>query len=174
MNARRTSPNSGIFRHCPGCAREDISFDGLKKWECPHCGWTFFLNAAAAVMVILADAEDRVLLTVRAKDPAAGKLDLPGGFVDPGETAEEALRREVAEELGLKLGALRYLGSSLNNYHYKGVVYPTCDMVFACRLPTRKLTLDPAEIAGVVMLRPDEIDPAALAFESVARALALL
>lgn len=123
--------------------------------------------------MILEDATGRVLFIIRACDPAAGKLDLPGGFVDPGETAEEAVRREVMEELGLRLDDIAYIGCSVNNYPYKGIVYPTSDIVFHSRMPDAKPVLDPHEAAGIVILRPDEIDSSRLAFKAVARALSL-
>jgi mutator protein MutT len=49
----------------------------------------------------------KVLLIQRARDPWAGRWSLPGGRIEPGEDAETAARREIAEELGLAVHALR-------------------------------------------------------------------
>ena len=54
-------------------------------------------------------------------------LDLPGGFVDENERLEEALQREVKEELGISIDNWKYLTSQANRYLYKGIAYPTCD-----------------------------------------------
>ena len=57
--------------------------------------------------------QDEVLVAVRARNPGKGLLDLPGGFVDPGESLEVALYRELQEELGFDMAGqlCRYLGS---------------------------------------------------------------
>lgn len=50
---------------------------------------------AAAVAGLIFNEKGQLLLTIRAKDPGKGLLDLPGGFVDMGENADQALRREI-------------------------------------------------------------------------------
>ena len=52
----------------------------------------------------------------RAKEPAKGTLDLPGGFVDMYETVEDGMRREIKEETGLDVTEIQYLFSSPNVY----------------------------------------------------------
>ncbi len=74
---------------------------GAKLWHCESCDFEFYLNVAAAVAALITDEEGRLLVVVRAEEPRKGMWDLPGGFADPGESAEEALGRELAEELGL-------------------------------------------------------------------------
>lgn len=117
------------LRYCPSCGADGLTRPELKKVHCPACGFTLYLNAAAAAAAILTDG-DRILLTVRARDPGKGMLDLPGGFTDPGEGIEDGLRRELREELGVEVGHLTYLGSWPNTYPYGGVTYTTCDVVF--------------------------------------------
>jgi 8-oxo-dGTP diphosphatase len=59
---------------------------------------------------VICDKRGRVLLIRRKNEPFKGVYALPGGFVDIGETVEEACRREVLEETGLAVGALRLFG----------------------------------------------------------------
>ena len=54
------------------------------------------------------NADGELLVVTRNRDPAKGTWDLPGGFLDPGETYEQGLRRELREELNLDIFALRY------------------------------------------------------------------
>jgi len=59
---------------------------------------------------VISDGEGRILLIRRKNEPFRGAFALPGGFVETGETVEAACRREVLEETGIKIGALRLVG----------------------------------------------------------------
>lgn len=161
-----------MFKYCPNCSSESISYDGLKKYVCETCGWTYYQNAATAVMAILT-CKGKLLFTVRAKNPEIGKLDFPGGFVDPGETAEHALYRELHEELGLTNLEFEYLGSAVNRYEYKNICYPTCDLIYTTQISTLPQTIDPKEIADIRLLSPDEINFEEIGFQSVKAAIQL-
>jgi len=164
------SPNAKIFRHCPRCGEETLSWPRLHETVCRTCNFDFFLNVAAAVGVVI-QVGDRLLLTRRLREPGAGLLDLPGGFIDPEESAEEGLRREVREELGLELDAVEYLFSFPNEYLYKGIMYRTVDLFFRARFPTVPPVSPLDDISGIVWAEPAEIDPAEVAFSSIRQAL---
>ncbi|MDR2052552.1 MAG: NUDIX domain-containing protein [Treponema sp.] len=168
-----------MFNYCPSCASRNIRFEDNKKLFCPDCGFVYYQNVAAATGCIISTGEG-ILFLVRGKDPAGGKLDLPGGFVDPGEGVLDGLRRECREELGWDPAAsLPEAGFSLfasfpNTYPYKGIVYNTCDMFFTLEAPGlsgKDLRLEEAEIAGVRFIRPEDIDYGELAFDSTRRAV---
>jgi ADP-ribose pyrophosphatase YjhB (NUDIX family) len=115
------------------------------------------------------------MLLVRAKEPGRGKLDLPGGFVDPGEGALEGLRRECREEIGWEpSGDFVLFASFPNTYPYKNIIYNTCDLFFTIRAPGLKredLRPEPREIADIRFIEPGLVDPEEMAFESTRRAL---
>lgn len=73
------------------------------------------------------------MLVTRGIEPHYGKLDLPGGFVDPMETAEDAVKRELKEELGLEIVEMRYFGSAPNQYVFSGYCVFTLDMAFVVK-----------------------------------------
>lgn len=126
--------NDLLFRRCPGCGSDRVKADSAKSMVCSVCGFVYFFNPAAAVAALITNPENELLVTVRAHDPGKGLWDLPGGFVDPGETAEAALRREVREELNLEIDAMTYFCSVPNVYVYKAVTYTTLDLAFVCEV----------------------------------------
>jgi ADP-ribose pyrophosphatase YjhB (NUDIX family) len=157
------------FRHCPRCGAA-LGPD-TAELRCAACGFVYYLNPTAAVAAIVEDGEGRIVAIERAKEPAKGMLALPGGFVDVGESAEVALRRELVEELGLEVGDLAYIGSFPNLYTYKGVTYPVVDIFYAARTCLSVLRPDATEVKGVRLVPRGEIDPETLAFPSMRAAL---
>jgi len=122
------------FHFCPRCGSPGFASDSIKSMACGACGGVWYFNPAPAVIGVVFNAKNELLLTRRRHDPAAGMLDLPGGFTDIGETAEEALLREVGEETGLKVTAYRYLRTYTNEYVYGGLLYYTLDSAWLCRV----------------------------------------
>ncbi|MGL6052408.1 MAG: NUDIX hydrolase, partial [Aeromonas salmonicida] len=112
----------------------------------------------------------------RGREPGKGLLDLPGGFVDPGESLEAALVRELKEELGLDLGreAPRYLGSFANVYPYDDVVYHTCDTVFMLELAHKPAVTAADDVAACEWRKLAGISPTEFAFCSTAAAITQL
>jgi ADP-ribose pyrophosphatase YjhB (NUDIX family) len=150
--------NREIFRHCPECGCVAMRPEGDKALLCVACGFILFFNPAAAVAGLIVDEEGRLLVTVRAGEPHKGMLDLPGGFVDPGERAEEALAREIREELSLEVTSLEYLGSSFNEYLYRGVTYPTTDLAFRCTVAPGAEPAPADDVADWHWLPPEDVE----------------
>ncbi|MGF1531121.1 MAG: NUDIX domain-containing protein [Puniceicoccaceae bacterium] len=156
------------LRYCPSCGFEGIFKFQSNGLRCRACSFEFFVNVASAVAVLVLDGGGRGLFTVRQKDPRAGYYDLPGGFVDPGESLEEAARREVLEEVGIELEALAYVGSFPNRYQYGGLVYATADAFFISTVSVAEgHRADLEEIADLRWVNPREVDLDSVAFSSV-------
>ena len=103
-------------------------------------------------------------------DPDKGKLDLPGGFIDPEETAQEAACREVKEEMGMiiKPEQLRFITTFPNNYLYKNVPYRTMDIFFECKLAEEQVHIvAPDEIKALEWFKLQEIPEEKIGFISV-------
>lgn len=160
-----------LFKFCPRCGASQLRQQPRNLVECPACDFHFYRNPAVAVAAIIVDADKRILLIRRAKDPAKGKLALPGGFVDFDETAESALHREISEELGLALQSISYLTSHPNQYLYREVTYPVLDLFFVCRPVATEASLMRSEVESVCWLEPDEVDLREIAFDSMKKAL---
>jgi NAD+ diphosphatase len=126
---RDTHPFNKL-KFCPKCGSKEFHKSGEKSLKCEACNFHFFFNSAAAVGVLVVDDEGKLMLVKRGVEPGYGKLDLPGGFVDPLETAENAVRRELWEELGMKIKSMKYLGSAPNEYVFSDYSVFTLDMAF--------------------------------------------
>lgn len=107
--------------------------------KCELCKFEYFFNSAAAVSAIIIDSKSRIMLTRRAFNPEKGKLDLPGGFVEHNETAEEAIVRELNEELGAMVKNIKYFGSFSNKYEYSELTIHTLDTTFIIELDNKPI-----------------------------------
>ena len=161
------------FHFCPRCGAANLAQKAPRFFACNACDFGFYLNTASAAAGIIADENGRLLLIRRAKEPEKGKFAIPGGFVDEGESAEEAVRREVLEEVGLEVTAQRFLCSFPNDYKFSGSVYAVLDCFFVCEVASLETSGDEAEVSAIIWRDPQEIDLGEVAFPSVRRALEL-
>jgi 8-oxo-dGTP pyrophosphatase MutT (NUDIX family) len=93
--------------------------------------------------------------------------------VDVGESIEDALRREVKEEVNLDVATLRYLCSCPNRYDYRGVVYPTADLFFVGTVHSMEPLKALDEVESIEFVAPEDIDMDEIAFPSMVIALKL-
>ncbi|HKI90382.1 MAG TPA: NUDIX domain-containing protein [Draconibacterium sp.] len=126
---KRTHPFN-VLKFCPRCGSEKFRAEPGPSLKCGQCGFHFYINAAAAVAALIVDANGKLMLVTRGVEPDYGKLDLPGGFVDPEESVEEALIRELKEELGISIQQFEYLGSAPNEYIFSEFSVFTVDLAF--------------------------------------------
>ena len=158
------------FAFCPKCGVAGFESGNTKPWHCPSCGFQYFHNMASAVAGLIV-CKEYVLMTQRKLDPAKGQLDLPGGFVEYGESLEQAISREVFEELGLQELSWQYFGSYANQYPYAGVLYHTQDAVFIAQV-SHCLKVDPMDDVDAAFWVPaDTLDLSRVAFSSARQAL---
>lgn len=158
-------------KHCLRCGAGALDSEDGRRHRCATCGFEYFHNLAAAVCAIIR-YHDEIAWIVRGRDPGRGLLDLPGGFVDPGEDLESAVLREVQEEIGVMLlPPPRYLFSMPNTYHYREVDYWTLDAMFEFRVTDKPKVAPNDEVLALHWRSLDAVTPAELAFDSVRAAL---
>ena len=95
-------------RFCGRCGTETASSPSGWKRVCPSCGAHHFPRTDPVVIMLAVDG-DRCLLGRQPRFPA-GMYSCLAGFLEPGETIEDAVRREIGEEAGIACGAVTYLG----------------------------------------------------------------
>ena len=97
-------------RFCANCGTPTEPYDGGHERRCPACGAHHFPRTDPVVIVRVTDVRDRLLLGRQSSWPA-GRFSVLAGFVEPGETLEEAVRREVLEESNIAVDGVAYVGS---------------------------------------------------------------
>lgn len=157
---------SNHYKFCPRCAARGVFNHEDLSFKCPSCGFHFFMNSAAAVMAVIFNPEDELLIVKRGVEPSIGMFDLPGGFVDPGENAESALVREIKEELNLSPSSYSFFSSFPNQYNYSGTTVYTVDLVFKCDVADFSELKFGDDIMGIEFIKPEEINLDLVPFES--------
>jgi ADP-ribose pyrophosphatase YjhB (NUDIX family) len=150
------------LHHCPRCGKPP-EIDFPRSISCPHCGYAAFYNPKPVACAITHDAGGDVLLIKRRFPPGEGKWSIPGGFVDLGESVEDAARRELKEELDVEIEITGLVGV------YSRPDQRTVVVVYAAT--TRGTPVRMEEALDVRAFAPTHIPWQTLAFWSDERAL---
>ena len=156
-------------RHCIVCGGRLswVKHEGRRRRRCARCGWTFYDNPIPAAGAIV-ERGRWILLARRAAPPHADTWDLPGGFLEAGEHPEQALRRELDEELGTTVSRIRFVGFFNDTYGPRG--FPLLAIVYTVRVDGEPRA--GSDVAEIRWFRRDRLPLRRVGFPSMRRALA--
>ena len=155
------------FQFCPICGSKNFVINDFKSKHCKDCGFTYYFNSSASTVAFILNEKNDLLVCRRAHEPAKDTLDLPGGFVDLGETAEEAVTREVEEETGLEVVHTTYLFSLPNTYLYSDLLVHTTDLFFRCKVKSITTIIPMDDVAETYWIPLDSIHPEEFGLTSI-------
>lgn len=156
-------------RFCMACGSRlsAIREEGKRRRRCRRCGWTFYNNPVPAAVALVVKGR-KILLSRRAAAPYKGTWDLPGGFMEGGETPEVTLRRELGEELGVGTRSARFLGFFHETYGPRGS--PILAMVYRVRLKRGRL-MTASDVSELRWFDREHLPFQQISFPSVRKAL---
>ena len=126
-------------RFCGRCGEPTVRAEAERAKQCPRCGLLSFPRLSPAVIMRVERGEQILLARNRAfAEPIFSVL---AGFVEPGESLEEAVMREVAEEAGIAITDLRYFGSQPWPFPHQLMIG------FTARHAAGEIRIDPEELA---------------------------
>ena len=158
---------SKVFKFCMFCGATGFKWNGKNAFVCPTCNRKFYINMSSAVVAIIYNQKGELLLTRRKNEPAKGMLDLPGGFVNLGETVENAVVREVREELNIDVTELKFAGTFPNEYVFDGITYFTEDSAFVCKVADFSNITANDDVLSFEFKNIDEIDIDDIGLQSI-------
>jgi len=149
-------------RYCSVCGTANQVHAEQAAMKCPACGHMHFARVTPAVIVLVQRGNEALL--GRSHHFAQGVYSTLAGFVEPGETLEECVHREIEEEVGVQVANLRYFGSQPHPF-------PNSLMIgFVADWASGEVRVDPAEIEDARWFRHDDL-PELPHPMSIARAL---
>lgn len=143
---------------CGRCGTSTEADGRLRMLRCPHCGNMIFPRITPAIMVAVTH-EDKILVT-RYQGRTYKGYTLIAGFVEIGETAEETVRREVMEEVGLRISQVKYYKSQP-----WGIDGDLMLGYFAKLDGSGEIDLDRQELAQAAWFRRDELDDQTIRYQ---------
>ncbi len=160
-----------LFRFCPQCGAPAFEEKNGKAKNCRQCGFTYYFNPSSAVVAVIINEKDELLVARRANEPAKGTFDLPGGFVDMYETVEEGMSREVIEETGLIIHSMRYLFCIPNIYVYSGFEVHTTDLFFECNIRDFSLLKAQDDVSQLLFIPLRELQKSQFGLASIRKGI---
>ncbi|MDR3482153.1 MAG: NAD(+) diphosphatase [Burkholderiaceae bacterium] len=147
-------------RYCGVCATETVLLAGERCFKCPACGMSAYPRISPAMMVLIRKG-DAILLARHTASPT-NRFSALAGFLEAGESIEEAVHREVFEEVRLKIHNLRYFGSQSWPFPHSLMIAYTADYL------SGEIAIDLDEIAEARWYGPGDVLPAYAAGYSIA------
>lgn len=149
-------------RHCGACGSLTERVAGERARRCPACSLSTYPRISPAMMVLV--SRGRELLLARGLHFPPGRYSALAGFLEAGETIEQAIHREVREEVGVAIRELRYFGS-------QSWPFPNSLMIaFRAQWDSGEIRVDPSELADAGWFAPEQL-PELPPRLSIARAL---
>lgn len=162
------------FRYCPLDATElelrESDGPDPGRPTCPRCGFTDYGNPSPTVQAWI-DRDGSFLALRRAGDPMKGEWNMPGGFVEAGESGPEAIAREVREETALEIETLGVIGIFASRYGTGDDAEPIFDVAYRARITGGELEVSDESEEGRWFPLAEFPEPA---FEGERMALAAL
>ena len=150
-------------RFCGACGKPMTPVAGERAMRC-ECGHVAYPRIAPAMMVLVKNG-DAILLARNAAVPAGGRMSALAGFLEPGESVEEAIHREVFEEVGLYVKDLKYFASQ--SWPFPGSLM----VAFTAEYASGEIRVDKNEIAEAHWFGPGDRLPELPPTQSISRAL---
>ena len=162
------------YQYCSRCGSDALTGASEREFICGACGYRHFITSIPAACALIVDSQKRLLMMRRAHEPGSGKLGLPGGVIEPGETGEEAAARETFEEMGLKLpvSTFKYFLSLPNLYLFQDFLWPTIDLFYLVEVEEfPPLMACPHEVSEILTPLLQDVSLLDFAFDSNAEAV---
>lgn len=150
-------------RFCGACGSPTVQAGHERCISCPSCGHLAYPRISPAMMVLIRKG-DAVLMALHVNSPAQRFTPL-AGFLEAGESIEEAVHREVFEEVGLRVHNLRYFGSQSWPFPHSLMIAFTADYAGG------EIRVDPNEIAEARWFGPEDEWPARVPHVSISSVL---
>lgn len=155
------------YSFCPHCGGKLVIEErrGLDFQVCSVCKRTLYINQPLTVSAAIV-RKGKLLVVKRAVAPFKGMLDLPGGYVEPEETAREAMLRELHEELHVEGKIIKpYEVLGPDAYPYEDVIRHNADMLYQVDIGVQEPKPDD-DVAGISWVPLKELTPDNFAFHS--------
>lgn len=136
-------------RFCGRCGHETQHRSHERCRECPSCGHLAYPKLAPAVLALVRKGEQ--ILLARGPQFPSKMFSILAGYVDPGETLEQCVIREIAEEVGIEVNQIRYFGSQPWPFSRALMI------AFSCHWEKGEITFDPQEIEEAGWFSPDAL-----------------
>jgi ADP-ribose pyrophosphatase YjhB (NUDIX family) len=162
------------FRYCPNCATElelrPSAGPDPDRPACPNCGFVHYENPTPTVQAWI-ERDGTYLALRRGEEPLQGRWNMPGGFVETGESGPEAIIREVSEETALDVEPVEVIGIFSSAYGSGDDAKPIFDVAYRCKLKGGELDVSDESQEAAWFSLEDFPEPA---FEGEQKALARL
>lgn len=162
--------STSFFKFCPVCGgRTQLAGGSHSHPTCIVCGFVLYQNAKPTASAIPINVRGEILLVRRAVSPRKGYWDAPGGFLEEWESPEAGARRELREELGVRLKRLRLLGVYMDSYRQRYIA-ATLNVIYLAEIAGGRLV--PADdVADYRWFALNRIPASRLAFPWIRQAL---
>lgn len=135
--------------YCGSCGSETFTRETERCRECPSCGSLAYPKIAPAIMALV--KKDNKILLARGPHFPEKFYSVIAGYVDPGETLEQCVGREVFEEVGIRVKNIRYFGSQPWPFSQSLMIAFTCDW------ENGEISMDPAELTHAEWFDPTHL-----------------